>query len=92
MSKRGERGILREARDDRELRDEGRRKIKLYFFLSPPSRKMPLSPRLFHKALTMGYLHPALNNPAQLENFVFSYLVCKQAFLGPQRACSQAFS
>ena len=36
MSKRGERGILQEARDVRELRDEGRRKIKLHFFLPPP--------------------------------------------------------
>ena len=40
MSKRGERVILQEARDERELRDEGRRKIKLHFFLPPP--RVPL--------------------------------------------------
>ena len=32
----------------------------------------------------MGYLNPALNNPAKLENFVVSYLACTQAFSGPQ--------
>lgn len=45
---------LLEARNECEARDEGWRKIKLYF--SPPlvasraSCKMPLSPRLAHKA------------------------------------------
>ena len=53
--------ILREARNECEARDEGRRKIKLYFS-SPSSRashlfrascKMPRSPRLTHKAPVM---------------------------------------
>ena len=53
---RGERGILREARNECEVRDEGRRKIiKSFIFLLPwscaphsfrASRKRPRSPRL----------------------------------------------
>ena len=52
-AKRGERGILREARDKHESRDEGGRNTKLYFFFSPlsrASRKILRSPRLAHKA------------------------------------------
>ena len=61
MSQASERGILREARDERETRDEGRRKKysgALFFFSSPrptfrASRKMSRFPLLAHKAPVM---------------------------------------
>ena len=62
-SKRGERGLLREARNECGAQDQGRRKMKLLIiFLLPSSRtshsfrasrKMPRSPRLAHKAPIM---------------------------------------
>ena len=49
-AKRGERDILREARDEHESRDEGRRNFS-FPPLSRASRKILRSRRLAHKAL-----------------------------------------
>ena len=65
--------MLRQAREKRESRDEGRRKKCFSSPSSPASGKMPRSPRLAHKAAVME----AKSSVHRLVFIVFNYTFAK---------------